>query len=397
VNKTLDTLAEFDQLIVAYSGGLDSSVLLHLVRNANVLAVHFHHGLNKNADQWQQHCQRVCDDYGIALECIRLNLSSDSKQSLEAQARDARYEILSSMATSNKTAVLTAHHADDQAETLLLQLLRGAGVKGLAAMPGEKSLGQGVLLRPLLNLTREQLQEYAQSHQLNWINDDSNTDLQFDRNYLRQKIIPELQQRWPSLSKTLTRSTEHCAEADSLLTELAVLDYQTSQSENKTLKISALKQLSPARQRNLLRYWLQQLKLPLPSQVYLKRIQYEVLTARQDAMPLVQWPGCEIRRYRDQIYAMLPLQTIPKEWCLTWDGVTPLQLPYDLGELKPISQNKQPYTIRLRQGGERYQAPGKTQHTALKKLFQTWNIPAWQRGRVPLVFLGNELVYVKHW
>lgn len=395
---------------VAFSGGVDSHVLLHAlvqIRDKlpcpNLHAIHINHGIHPYAEQWARHCEIICRDLDVTVETCSLQVQRQAKHSLEETARDARYDALSSMGRHDDM-VLLAHHQDDQAETLLLQLLRGSGVKGLAGMPLCTRFAQGWLARPLLAQTRDALQQYAVDHQLPWIEDPSNLDTTFDRNYLRHAVLPLLRQRWPALNATLARAAQHQADAAVLLDVLAQQDLAPLiVSGPAVLRIALLKQLDPSRQRNVLRYWLHRIcTLPLPATVQLERILTEVLPAAEDGTPFVHWPGAEVRRYRDQLYAMAPIQPVDPHWQQTWDFKGQVQLPN--GESLAATECRgqglrkhdlgQGVTIRYRSGGEQCRLPGRTHHHELKKLFQEWGVPPWERDRIPLIYIGGELAQV---
>jgi tRNA(Ile)-lysidine synthase len=408
--QQLHRLNPSSPLWVAYSGGLDSHVLLYLLVRArqqypqlNLHAIHIDHGLSPHSAAWRVHCQQVCQELGVDCHVEQLDRSKLTGPSLEASARQARYEIFTKL-LSNGGTLLTAHHRDDQAETVLLRLLRGAGSQGLAAIPEQRSLGKGVLVRPLLAFTRAQLQQYAQEHQLQWIEDDSNSRTDFDRNYLRHEVVPLLQARWPAASTTLARTAEHCRETTTLLQELAAQDWQQAQGTvANTLSIAALTSLTPARQRNLLRFWLQQLDLPLPSERQLEQLRSDCLTQREDAAPLMHWSGVEVRRFNGSLYAMSPLAAHDANVILPWlDSSKPLQLPSDLGQLTVahlemmgiVLTNNTNVSVRFRQGGERIELPGRQGSHALKKLFQEWRVAPWLRDRIPLLYVDDKLAAV---
>jgi len=431
--ETLQTCPPTQCLWVAYSGGLDSHVLLHALaqlqqnnslpdRNlgrVKLRAIHIHHGLQEEADRWATHCQQICHVLGVSYQVKRVRVRLKTRESVEANARTARYDAIAQLLAPNDI-VLTAQHADDQAETLLLQLLRGAGVAGLAAMPAISRLAQGWLVRPLLAYTRSQLYDYARQAHLQWIEDSSNVDTRFDRNFLRHEIIPLLQQRWPSLSDTLSRAARHQAEADELVQTLAEEDLRrvVQNDENASLLekpgffekenffyglgslfIPALSRLSPARQRNVLRFWLKQLGLPLPSTVQLQHIQSDMLTARAERQPMVHWHGGEVRRYHNQLFAMPNLPPIPdSSHQLSWTLPQSLRLP--LGELTvnpvqgqglalPAGTELQ---VRFRQGGEMFRWHG--HRRPVKKLLQAAQLPPWQRPFIPLIYLDKTLVAI---
>lgn len=397
-------------LWVAYSGGLDSHVLLHLLVQArqqcpqlNLHAVHIDHGLNPYSAAWRAHCQQVCQELGVDCHVEQLDRSKLAGPSLEASARQARYDIFTKL-LSNGGTLLTAHHRDDQAETVLLRLLRGAGGQGLAAIPEQRPLGAGRLVRPLLAFTRAQLQQYAQEHQLQWIEDDSNSRTDFDRNYLRHQVMPLLQARWPGASATLARAARHSQEASKLLQELAAQDWQQAQGTVvNTLSVVGITALTPARQRNLLRFWLQQLNLSLPSERQLEQLCSDCLTQREDAIPLMHWPGTEVRRFDGNLYAMPPLAAHDADVILPWQDLSkPLQLPSNLGQLTVAHletmgitlTNNTNVNIRFREGGERIELPGRQGAHTLKKLFQQWRVAPWLRDRIPLLYVNDKLAAV---
>jgi len=403
----LEKIPSSQTVYIAYSGGLDSHVLLHCLAQLwqhskkQLYAVHINHGLSPHADSWAAHCRKTCESLNIPIEIITVNAKASPGESPEAAARDARYAALAEFITPG-SCLFTAHHRDDQAETLLLQLFRGAGVNGLASMPMCRSFGAAMLCRPLLAFSRAELLEYAQSQQWQWCDDDSNTDLTFDRNLLRHELLPAIEKNWQGLKKNLARTAENLSEAKQCLEALAESDYASVKAPGSTLNIPKLLRLSVARQNNLLRYWLRDLKLPIPSQTKLHHIRSNILHARQDASPLVHWQGAEVRRYRQSLFAMPPLLPIDTAMSFTWDLQNPLLLPGDLGRLTAEQvlgkgldlKGHKAITIRFRQGGERIELAGREGTHSLKKLFQEWGIPPWQRDRIPLLYADNELIAV---
>ncbi len=381
------------RLWVAYSGGLDSHVLLHLLAQSDLQlrAIHINHGLNPDADYWAEHCLKVCKQLGVICHVVKVKVEVAARESLEAKARTARYQaIIDTIAPDD--VVLTAQHADDQAETLLLQLLRGSGVAGLAAMPEDK----GWLIRPLLRYTRAELYEYAQAANLKWIEDSSNADTRFDRNFLRHEIMPRLQQRWASVSHIISRAASHQAEANELIQDLAELDLQQCQGNKPDiLNLDTLSKLSSARQSNVLRFWIKKLALPLPTTKHLKQILTSLIMAKADSQPLVSWQGAEIRRYRQHLFAMPPLPSSTKN--IKWLFPTPSpRLP--LGNLK-LTQAKglalpggTELEIRFRQGGEVIRL--NKHQRVVKKLLQAAGLPPWQRKFIPMIFLKNVLIAI---
>ncbi|MDX1607034.1 MAG: tRNA lysidine(34) synthetase TilS, partial [Candidatus Competibacterales bacterium] len=322
------------RLWIAYSGGLDSHVLLHwlthdpdLTRRCELRAAHVDHGLHPDSSRWASHCVAVCRGLGLSLQVLTVDARPRPGESPEAAARRVRYAALADLLTS-ADGVATAHHADDQAETVLLALLRGSGPRGLAAMPPVRTLGAGWLLRPLLDQPRARLRAYAERHGLGWIEDPANQVTDFDRNHLRHAVLPLLAERWPGLTRTLARSARHCAEAEALAGALAEVDLAASAGPDATLSLAALQALDAVRRRNLLRHWLRGRGLPLPSERQLDRVLDDVLNAGIDRQPQVRWPGAEIRRHRDRLYALAPLPPAPDpNRVLDWNPAQVLELP----------------------------------------------------------------------
>ncbi len=394
---------------VAYSGGRDSHVLLHALAalrpqlpTFTLEAIHIHHGLQADADRWAGHCAAVCAGLGVPFQVRHVDARPARGASPEAVARQARYAALREAAAQGE-AVLLAHHRDDQAETLLLQLLRGAGVRGLAAMPALQAFGGGWLCRPLLPWSRAQLAAYAAHEGLAWVEDPSNADPRHDRNFLRHALMPRLQARWPAASATLARSATHLGAAARLLDARAAEDLAVTASEAGTLSVSGLLALDAERRDNLLRFWLRGQGLPLPNSARLARIS-EVLSARADRMPCLAWPGAEVRRYRDRLYALAPAPALsrrPRHWATP---AQPLEVP-GLGVLQPLVRPgaglsraaltaARQCTVEFRRGGERCRPAGCGHARRLKTLFQEWGVPPWTRGRVPLLFLDGALACV---
>lgn len=402
----LPTFSPQQTLWLAYSGGLDSTCLLHAIAELKSLgklccavhAIHINHGLSQHADVWQQHCAAQAAAWGLSFECVAVDAQPRTGESPEAVARNARYQAFAQRINQGDL-LLTAHHQDDQAETLLLQLLRGSGVKGLAAMPISNNFSAGVLYRPMLPFSRASLQTYATQRQLDWIEDESNQCDDFDRNFLRNQIFPQLQQRWPSITATFSRSASHCAQSAQLCDELAVSDLNDVMLDDPmTLSVAGLSVLNLARKNNLLRYWIGKQGLPLPTTRQLEQITQRLMSAKQDATPVVTWPGGELRRFSAKLYLMTPITSHDASQVLDWPVEQPslfiesLGLTLQRSELS-VAMDK---TLRVcfRQGGESIRLPGKHHHTSLKKLFQQHGVPPWQRDRLPLLYEGNELMEI---
>ncbi|WP_232020188.1 tRNA lysidine(34) synthetase TilS [Sulfuriflexus mobilis] len=398
------------RFIIAYSGGLDSHCLLHLLSACrrqlavSIEAVHVHHGLLDDADHWVEHCRQVCRQLDVPLTVLHVEARAAKGESPEAAARKARYAALQNIIVTEGDVLLTAQHRDDQAETLLLQLFRGSGSRGQAAMPRQRAFAAGEHWRPLLDVSRDELQEYAAQQQLNWVEDPSNQDSGFDRNYLRHEVMPVLQRRWPAITETLSRVASQQAENEALLEALAAQDMQGLLRTDHSLSLAGLGGLDAARQRNVLRLWLRGQGLTLPSRRKLLQVQADMLEAAQDRNPHLEWPGVELRRYRGRLYAMAPLQAVKADWCRDWGLRGQVDLPWSAqllsrktvgeGLRADLGETGQRIQLRLRHGGERCRPIGRGQHHSLKKLFQEAGIPPWQRQRMPLLFVGDELAAV---
>ena len=402
------------RLLVGYSGGVDSHVLLYLLashrdqlENRALAAVYVDHGLQPASGAWGHHCEAICRQLGVDFSWLTVNARPSAGESPEAAARRSRYEALAGLLGKDE-ALLTAHHVDDQAETLLLQLLRGGGPHGLAAMPAFAPLGQGLLLRPLLAVERAEILAYAQDHRLHWVEDASNADHSLDRNYLRHEIMPRLKSRWPAAARTLARSARLCAEAAALADAQAASDLAwIIAGRPDCLVIARLRALSELRQRNVLRYWCRSLKRPVPGEVHLHHILTDAVAAPRDRKPCIRWPGSEVRRYQDRLFAMAPLppHDPTQVWPLTMGspdrasliipGIGCLSLRAARGEgVRAEAVAAGPLTIRFRRGGERFRPYGRRHSQALKKLLQEAGVPPWERERLPLLYVKDSLVAI---
>lgn len=414
IQNLLEGLGAYRQLVLALSGGCDSMVLLDVLATLRaqahtlgteavpVSAVHVNHHLHPLADEWAAFCRRRCQDYAIPLAICDVSVSRQGA-SIEATARDARYHALQSFMQTG-TVCLMAHHEDDQAETLLLQCLRGSGPRGLSAMPVVAPFAMGRLFRPLLGISRADIQAYAQTKALTWIEDPSNSDLRFDRNFLRSQIMPLLKTRWPSCTKTLVRSAQLCAESVALNEEtIAQALNQVQLTAHTALSISRLMALTPPLQAEVIRAWLRARHYALPQQQHCQQIQALLLTAKHNPLARVCWDNLSARRYRDALWiepeTFFSSNVSAGDECI-WRGEASIALPGDLGRLHIQETQGQgllhrdQYTIRFRQEGQRFHPSQRQGSHPLKKCFQEWGVPPWLRDRVPLIYHGTELVAV---
>ena len=400
----LDQFLKYDKLLVGFSGGLDSTVLLHSLASQTVLigklqAIHVHHGMSSNAPAWQTHCQQFCEALSVPLTVCQVEF--DRHANIEEGARVARYQAFTSLLTEND-CLLLGHHCDDQAETLLLQLFRGAGIDGMAAMSSLKEMPKGALARPFLQHSRQTLEDYARTHQLSWVEDESNENNAFSRNYLRHKIIPLLQEKWPGVVSNLVRSAAHCQQAKMNLEALAKIDCAGFNKQGTTLALAQLRSLDRARLVNVLRAWLKKKQVRSPSDNMMNRLIDEVILVRGDATPNVQWDGIVIRRYQDVLYVLkneIKHRPVSIEWSAFpaplalgeygEDSKYLYAIPDVSGLLVPVGCRVQ---VRYRQGGELLSWRGQTKQ--LKKLMQQWHIPPWNRDLIPLIYIDNELAAV---
>jgi tRNA(Ile)-lysidine synthase len=402
------------ELIIAYSGGIDSQVLLHaliqLKKNKlicnEITVCHVNHGLSENAENWQEFAKQECIKLSVNLIVKHVDVQIKPQLSLEAQARDARYKALKSL-REKKSIVLTGHHSDDQSETFLLALKRGAGLKGLSAMSAQIQLAQHLLVRPLLSISRQEIEAYADTNQLSWVEDESNTDTCFDRNFIRQKIIPLMRERWPSINNTINRSASHCLAGQELLDELAEQDLSDCQVGDSSLHVRALIELSDARFNNLIRFFLNQHHCLMPSTEQLKQVRLQLL-ANEDKNPEIKVAEHIFRRFKGTLFLTPEYKDI-SDWKTSIDlddRNCEITLPDNLGRLvfsRKKSEEKQLTYIRLpkkeQQVGIRFShnnpkcLPDFRQHSrSLKKVLQELDIAPWQRKRIAFLYYDDELV-----
>ncbi len=392
---------------VGLSGGLDSVVLLHAMTTLasefelEVSAVHVNHGLQAGASDWVRFCRELCRHLGVPLAVQEVAVVRDSGLGIEAAARAARYAVF---ATVDADFLALAHHQDDQVETLLLQLLRGAGAKGLSAMPIERELGDGGprLLRPLLTLTRAELTQFAAANGLRWIEDASNADPAFDRNFLRHRVLPLIEQRFPAYRSTLSRASRNLAEAAELAAILGQRDLEQARIGDGLL-LDRLRSWPVARALNALRCLLSASGYAAPRRSVLSEALRQALEARRDAKVRVDFGDCSLRRYRGGLFIVKNVP-VPLDWQAVWTGQNRLVLPAGLGELRFHASTGSGLSadalrggevrIAFRSGGECMALADKRPHRELKKHYQEAGVAPWLRERTPLVYCGRRLVFV---
>ena len=393
-------------LVLGLSGGVDSVVLLHLLGQISpqfswrLRALHVHHGISPHADNWAAFCTELCAKYSIPLQLEHVDIKPLRSMGIEAAARQLRHAAL---ARQPVDFIILAHHRDDQAETLLLQLLRGAGVRGGSAMPLLKPRHLApTLLRPLLDVERSELEIYARQHELQWVEDDSNQDVSYPRNFLRHQVLPVLEQRFPAYRATLARSARHFAEASELLDELAAQDAMFA-IQDKRLSVAALRQFSSARGKNLLRHFLVKHGAPIPDSTRLDEMLRQLCEAGEGAQIRVTWQDWQLRCYRNHAY-VLPVTLPAAEFAIVWQGETEIILPASHGVLQfervtgqglSLAKLQQKIaTIRPRQGSASIQLDNARPRQSLRNLLQQQSVPPWQRELLPLLYCGDELVCI---
>ena len=393
---------------VAYSGGMDSHVLLYALARLRAVpgfvlhAVHVNHGLQPAAGEWARHCEQICADLDVPCVVEHIHVADLREEGLEAAARRERYACLARHIEPGEV-LLTAHHQDDQAETMLLQLLRGAGVQGLAGMAPLMAFSAGRLARPLLYFPRHALERYARAEGLCWVEDPSNRDLRHGRNLVRHKIFPTLQARWPTAARQLAQAARHAAEAADILEEVARADLGHCQV-GQGLQISLLAQLPAPRRRNALRYWIRGCGFQTPSTALLERILALTEHLPRTRHAMIRWGGAELRRYRDMLMLHSPGSAPEPAGEIIWDGKSPLLLPATGQRLRfaPVSGaglartrlEGVTFQVRFRRGGERCRLPGRPHHHKLKKLLQAAGVPPWERARLPLLYVNDALAAI---
>ncbi|MCM2679141.1 tRNA lysidine(34) synthetase TilS [Echinimonas agarilytica] len=395
----------FQHVLVALSGGKDSSAILHCASqyvkanpNLTISAIHVHHGLSPNANEWQALCQHYCDDLGVELTCESVSVTKGARQSLEALAREARYQVLARHVTSH-TLMLTGHHQDDQIETFILALKRGSGLDGLSSMPALNEFSQGFHCRPWLMQSRSNIETYVAEHQLPFVEDESNQDQQFDRNFIRHSVLPLLNKRWPSFNQTASRSIQLLGSQRELIDQYSLLDMQRCQ-QHQALGIEDLSALPELRRNNAMRMWLRQLHAPLWSSSQLQQAWDAVALAREDAMPKLQWHGWQLQRYQGLLYATPCKQAILIDRVWNWPNKLELAGSDDLlmADSSVSAGIRPPMTGELVSvkfgcpGSLRVQPSTRSGSRPLKKVWQEYGVAPWIRASIPMIFYGDVCV-----
>lgn len=389
-------------VFVGYSGGVDSHLLLHELCSRlppkDIIAVHVNHGLSARAESWQAHCAHQCDELGCGFEAFQVGISVEGK-GLEAAARDARYQVFMERVPEGSSLWL-GHHLDDQLETFVQRLLRGSGLTGMSAMAAQVSRQGRLLLRPLLETSRQQVEARARQIGLEWIEDGSNSDAQFDRNFLRHQLLPLIESRWPQYRQTLSRSLSHLTQAATQQAAHLDAEIEHRLAHDGALKAVQFEGWSTEQIESLIHRWLHRQGVISPSEVILQRIVHDVVNARVDAQPEVRFGSGSVRRFRTGLY-WVPASPdpgesaalIPDQW-QRWPGIGWLYLQtVDHGEGR-IRIAEAHWRWQLRLGGEVIWPAGRSARRDLKRLFQEYRLPPWHRDRVPLLFADNELVAV---
>ncbi len=387
-------------LCLAYSGGPDSTALLHALaqlpdaRARGLRALHVDHGLHAHSAAWAEHCQRFCATLQLPCTVLRVQVERGRGGGLEAAARHARYAVLAAQLQPGEWLLL-GHHRDDQAETVLLKLLRGAGPDGLGGMRALRPFGRGQLWRPLLALSRQALREYVEARQLPCIEDPSNADTRLARNHLRHEILPRLRQHWPQAVDSILHSAALSrAAADALRIQwLAALD-ELYDPASGSLDAAGWLALDPALREPLLDHWLHARGLSAPTTAQRRQIERQC-AARAGQLPCIRWPGTELHVWKQRLWALPPARSVSADWTARWHG-EPLTLP-DGGALSLGAADAcldEPLDVRLRHGGERIKPAGEAHTRELRDLFQRGIMPPWQRAGCPLLYAGEELVAV---
>ncbi len=402
----LSAFPQAKKIWIACSGGMDSCVLLHLIFSnkekigQSLEIVYVDHGLQDESAEWGDFCRMQCSSYDLPFTQLNINETLPKGESVEAWAREKRYALITQI--MNKGDLLfTAHHQDDQVETFFLQALRGAGPRGLSSMPLFKDITNGIHVRPLLNFCRNELLSYANENNLSWQEDLSNADTKFDRNYLRNNIIPVFENRWPAYRETISRLINHQQDCASLMNEVGLEDLKLVSHENK-LRLDTLRSLSVTRQKNIIFAWLQELQLEMPGSKHINQIFSGLINSTSDSAPCVNWKDVEIRKYRTLLYASNKIKKDVDSIAYGWDLARPLKImdetliaKMEIGSgLSKEKIKNSKISVQYRHGGEKIKPNNNTHSKTVKQLFQEQGVLPWVRDRFPLVYVNDTLAVI---
>jgi len=405
-DSILNTFPQAKKIWIACSGGMDSCVLLHLIfSNKEKIAqslevIYVNHGLQEKSAEWGKFCRTQCDSYDLPFTQLNINDNLPKGESVEAWAREKRYALIAQI--MNKGDLLfTAHHQDDQVETFFLQALRGAGPRGLSSMPLFKDIADAIHVRPLLNCRRSELLSYAKANNLSWQEDLSNTETKFDRNYLRNNIIPAFEERWPAYRETICRLVNHQQDCASLMLEVGLEDLKLVSHDNQ-LSLDALRGLSVTRQKNIVFIWLQELQLETPGSKHIEQIISGLINTTSENAPCVNWKNVEIRKYRSYLYASNKIKKDVGSINYDWDLANPLKLMEEVLVAKSeigtgLSKGKTrgvKISVKYRHGGEKIKPNNNAQSKTVKQLFQERGVLPWVRDRYPLIYVNDTLAVI---
>jgi len=374
-----DPFLKDKKIVVALSGGIDSVVLLHYLNNHypnQVRVIHCNHHISDHSNEWQDFSKKICEKLNLDIDILDLDIPQSNN--LEEAARVKRYESLKASINIDEV-ICTAHHQNDQAETLLIQLLRGSGSRGLSAMPKLKTFGEGLLYRPFIDIEKSEIKDYALENHLEWVEDDSNNDEKFTRNFLRHKILPQLEKLYPHVHKNIARASKHQSELSKISDDLAILDIESlGLLKNNRLQSDLLKKMDEYRLKNVLRFHLNQLNFRSPSEKVLEQM-IQLIRAKEDSIPVVSWSNYEVRRYQDELYFLDVNQSEERESCPFYEEFSP----------------HPKFSIGYREDGLRVKFPGKEHSQSLKKVLQEKQIPTWERDTLRMYYVDGNLVAIE--
>lgn len=407
-SEFFNSFTDSKHIVIAFSGGIDSSVMLNIMckkrdkLKQSIEAIYIDHGLNDKSAEWGVFCSKECEKHQIAFKTIKIKEDCPKNSSIEAWARNIRYSLFVESMKKNDI-LLTAHHQDDQVETFFLQLLRGAGPQGLASMPIVKKIEHIFHIRPFLYFQRKEIIEYAHNHNISWLEDETNYDVKYQRNFIRHNVLPEISKVWPSYQQNILRTIKHQVEYKKILDEIAMIDIETVSTNNfNNLDVNLIKKLSVERQKNLIFFWLKKINLESPTSKHMDQIINTLINSDQEKSPCVNWNNTELRRYKTLLYASGLTNAYDSNFEINWDTASPLSIEGETliakeTEGKGISKKSikdAKIIIRYRHGGEKIYSNSLKQSKSIKQLFQEHNVLPWLRNKVPLIYINEKLAVV---